>query len=451
MQGIRVFLEAQPVLSLFLVIATGYALGTVSIRGFALGVGAVLFTGLILGAIAPKAAPPGMVSTLGLLFFLYGVGIQYGRQFFAGLAGPGLVWNLLALVAVTASLAVALITGKWLGLTAPTAVGLFAGSGTSTAALQSALGAAGNAEPAIGYSVAYPFGVVGPILVIYFATIWLKPKVEKPQSNLRHAEVTVDRPEIVGLKIRDVMRKLPDGLNLMAVRRDHSNIPYDENLVVQADDALLLVGSPAVIDEAIALVGRPDPQRITKDRRDLDVVRVFVSKPAMFGRPLSELPKPGFPMRVSHIKRGDLDMLATPDLVIESGDRLIVLAPADKVEAVRAHFGDFIRATAEFSYISIGVGLVIGLAVGLIPIPVPGFGTFTLGVAGGPLLVALVLGKLGRTGPISWAMPAPANLVLRNLGLTLFLAAVAMSAGKPFVDTVATTGIPICSPGLWFS
>jgi putative transport protein len=125
----------------------------------------------------------------------------------------------------------------------------------------------------------------------------------------------------------------------------------------------------------------------------------------------------------------------------------VVLVPADKIGAVRRHFGDSIRANADFSYVSVGFGMVLGLALGAIQIPVPGLGSFSLGVAGGPLIAALILGRIGRTGSISWRIPAPANLVLRNFGLTLFLAAVAIGAGKPFVDTVADKGLLILVAG----
>jgi putative transport protein len=126
----------------------------------------------------------------------------------------------------------------------------------------------------------------------------------------------------------------------------------------------------------------------------------------------------------------------------------VILAPADKIPAVRAHFGDSIRAVAEFSYVSVGFGMVLGLALGAVPIPLPGIGTFSLGVAGGPLITALTLGWLGRTGSISWRIPPPANLVLRNFGLTIFLAAVAIGAGKPFLDTMAHDGVPILLAGV---
>ncbi len=447
MNTLRSFLELQPLLTLFLVIGSGYLLGQVSVRGFALGAGAVLFTGLAIGAFAPKATPPGMVGTLGLLMFLYGVGIQYGRQFFAGLKGPGLVWNALALGGVLASLAVALYLARLLDLSVPTAVGLFAGSGTSTAALQAALAAAGNKEPAVGYSVAYPFGVIGPILAIYLFTIILKPKLAPPPVTLRYGEVTIDQPAAIGMRVDAFEHTLPARVQLLGVRRNHQNTLRAPDLVLARDDVLLLVGEPAAVVQATERYGHEDLRRVTADRRDLDVVRVHVSKPAMLGRTIAELPMPGFPARISHVRRGDVELLATPDVVIESGDRLVVIVPSDKIAAVRAHFGDSIRAVGEFSYVSVGFGMVLGLTLGAIPIPLPGIGNFTLGAAGGPLIMALLLGRLGRTGSISWRIPAPANLVLRNLGLTLFLAAVAIGAGKPFVETVTRLGLPILLAG----
>src|SRR3954453_4192057 len=140
----------------------------------------------------------------------------------------------------------------------------------------------------------------------------------------------------------------------------------------------------------------------------------------MLGRTIAQLPQPDFPIFISHVRRGDLEMLATPDLVVETGDRLVVLAPTSRLPQVRQHFGDSIRGNAEFSYISVGFGMGLGLALGPVPLPVPGLGTLSLGVAAGPLIMALFLGWLGRTGPIGWgvwAAPAPG---LRHFGLGLF-------------------------------
>ena len=164
---VRSLLEQSPMLALFAAIGIGYAIGRISIAGFSLDIGAVLFAGLALGAIAPKAAPPALVSSIGLVMFLYGIGIQYGRQFFAGLRGSGLKWNALGAAGVLCALAVALVLGRAFGVSPAHALGMFAGALTSTPTLQAAIDAAGDRSPAVGYSVAYPIGIIGPILCIF--------------------------------------------------------------------------------------------------------------------------------------------------------------------------------------------------------------------------------------------------------------------------------------------
>jgi len=141
-----------------------------------------------------------------------------------------------------------------------------------------------------------------------------------------------------------------------------------------------------------------------------------------------------------HVRRYDADLVPSPDLTLEFGDRVGVLLPPERKDEIRRFFGDTVKSAAEFSYVSLGIGMVLGVLLGLIPIPIPGVGTVTLGIAGGPLIVALILGKLRRTGPMLWVMPLPANIVLRNFGLALFLATVGVNAGQPFVRTVSETG-----------
>ncbi|MFZ0026559.1 MAG: YidE/YbjL duplication, partial [Pseudolabrys sp.] len=161
------------------------------------------------------------------------------------------------------------------------------------------------------------------------------------------------------------------------------------------------------------------------------------------------LPLPaGFPVHLLHVRRYDTDIVPTPDLTLEFGDRVGVLMPPEKKQEIRQHFGDTVKAAAEFSYVSLGIGMVLGVLLGLIPIPVPGVGTVTLGIGGGPLIVALILGRLRRTGPMLWTMPLPANIVLRNFGLAMFLATVGVNAGQPFVRTVAESGFTMLFIGV---
>lgn len=443
---VRALLESSPLLALFLAIATGYALGQVSVAGVSFGAGAVLFTGLMIGAIAPKSAPPALVGTLGLLMFVYGVGIQYGPQFFASLRGPGIKYIVISIIAVVASFGVAIGLGKPLGVSSDIAAGLFAGAGTSTPTLHAALAAAGNQDPAIGYSVAYPFGVIGPIILMTIMAAAMKPKFPLPSRNVRIAELTVDE-RFQERRLNDLVTALPADVKVVAVRHDHvTSLPGDETML-RTGDGLLLIGSPASIESAVALAGREDAGRLRRDRSDYDVVRAYISKPAFVGRQVGDIPRPEFPITITHVRRGDAELIATPDLTIEFGDRLVVLAPAGRQADVQRFFGDSVKGSAEMSFISVGVGMALGLLLGMIPVPLPGGGSFSLGVAGGPLVVALVLGWLGRTGPIGWRMPAVANMVLRNLGLAVFVGAVAIGAGAPFVQTVASNGVQILLGG----
>jgi len=311
---------------------------------------------------------------------------------------------------------------------------------TSTATLQAALDVMGNKEPSIGYSIAYPFGVIGPILCMYFMTRAAKPSFPAKAQHFHMREVTLSQ-SCAGQTIADLLQSLP-GIAVTMVRKAHENLIPTPDLVLAAGDAVLITGeSQAEIAAATERLGQADPGRIAKDRSALDYVRVFVSKANLVGVPLSQLSMPaGVAAHLLHVRRYDSDMVPSPDLTLEYGDRVGLLIPPDKREDVRKHFGDTVKSAAEFSYVALGLGMVMGVLLGLIPIPIPGVGVVTLGIAGGPLIVALVLGKLRRTGSIIWVMPLPANIVLRNFGLSVFLAAVGVNAGQPFVTTITQSG-----------
>jgi putative transport protein len=438
----RDIIGTQPILTVFLAIGLGYLVGQINIFGFSLGVGAVLFVGLAIGAFAPKAQIVGPIGLIGLIMFLYGVGILYGRQFFEGMTGvAGRKYNLLAFVAVMAGLAVSLGLGHVFGIKLGHTLGLFAGSMTSTATLQAALDTMRNSEPSIGYSVSYPFGVIGPILCIYFMTRMVQPKFPPKEPQLHMAEITLGA-DCSGWTLDELRQKIPSGVQIEMVRKGGRNFLPVTDLSLDAGDALLVIAErQSDISDAAARVGKLEPGRLVKDRSALDYIRVFVGKANLVGVPLAKLPLPtGFPVQLLHVRRYDVDIVPSPDLALEFGDRVGILMPPDRKDEVRKYFGDTVKSTAEFSYVSLGVGMVLGVLLGLIPIPIPGVGTVTLGIGGGPLIVALIAGKLRRTGPLLWVMPLPANIVLRNFGLALFLATVGVNAGQPFLKTVSQTG-----------
>ena len=270
MDWLGTLLETSPMTTLFLVIAGGYLVGEINVKGFALGSGAVLFVGLACGAFAPKAAPPGMLGTLGLLLFLYCVGIQYGGEWYRGLTTPsGLKANAVALVGVGAAAMVALafeLTGT---ATLPESLGMFAGATTSTPALQAALDALGSQDAAVGYSLSYPLGVAGPILCMYLYLAIFKPKIAAQTDRLiKPVEARVHNPTLIGRPFVDLQQSLPKGVQAVAIRSGGQNRVPDPTTIVQANDELLLVGSdPAAVGQAIELLGEAAAS-IAVDRTD---------------------------------------------------------------------------------------------------------------------------------------------------------------------------------------
>jgi len=445
----RDIIGSQPILTAFLAIGLGYLVGQISIAGFSLGVGAVLFVGLAIGAFAPKAQIIGPIGLTGLIMFLYGIGILYGRQFFEGILGGGQKYNLLALVACLAGLLVALGLGHVFGIKIGHTLGLYAGSMTSTASLQAALDVMKNKDPSIGYSIAYPFGVLGPILCIYLMTQIVRPKFPAKAQRFHMGEISIG-PHFAGKKLDDLTADILSDVQVTMIRKDGRNFVPTPDTVLSTGDAVLVVAErEEAIAKAAAQLGKLEPGRLASDRADLDYIRVFVGKASVVGVPLASLPMPsGHPTHLLHVRRYDADLVPSPDLMLEFGDRVGVLTPPDRKEEIRRHFGDTVKAAAEFSYVSLGLGMVLGVLLGLIPIPIPGIGIVTLGIGGGPLIVALILGKLRRTGPLLWTMPLPANIVLRNFGLAMFLATVGVNAGQPFVRTVAESGFTMLFIGV---
>jgi putative transport protein len=269
----------------------------------------------------------------------------------------------------------------------------------------------------------------------------IKPKFPPKTQQFHMGEITIGAGAN-GRTLDEITKDFPDGMQVTMVRKGDQNVVPSGDTTLAAGDALLIVADDKnAVAAAAAKLGRLEPGRLAKDRSALDYIRVFVGKASVVGVPLSQLAMPaGFPSHLLHVRRYDMDLVPAPDLRLEFGDRVGVLMPPDRRQEMRTYFGDTVKATAEFSYVSLGLGMVMGILLGLIPIPLPGVGVVTLGIGGGPLIVALILGKLRRTGPMLWTMPLPANIVLRNFGLAIFLASVGINAGQPFVKTVAESG-----------
>lgn len=438
-------------LALLVVISVGYLVGKIRIRGFSLGIAAVLFAGLALSAVEPRIQIAPAVYELGLVLFVYTIGLASGPTFFAALRSRGLRINgVVALVLVVAVVEAGVLT-LLVGLDKARAAGMFAGALTNTPALAAVLEAlpridptADTAAPVVGYSLAYPIGVLAPIAAIaLFARFW---RIDHDREAL-DAGVAARPLETWSVRIRTeerpVVHFLPDRCGAPVVV---SRILHDKTLRLPEEDDILepgdivnLVGTVDDLEIAAEYLGERLETPLT--RHDLDYRRIFVSNPAIVGVPLAKLDlRRKHDILVTRIRRGDVDMVAHDESVLQLGDRVRVVAPAEKMDEATDLIGDSYRRLSEIDILTFAFGITLGLLVGMIPIALPTGGELRLGPAGGPLLVALALGTVGRTGRFIWRIPYSSNLTIRQLGLVLFLAGVGIKAGPGFARALTDPG-----------
>ena len=443
----------SPLFILFGVAALGYLVGKIGARGFSLGVAAVLFVGLFVGALLPVAELPEFVAQLGLVLFVYTLGLSSAHGFFAALRLRGLRDTALALFVIGVSFLVTAALARLLGLRASHTAGLFAGALTNTPALVSAvdalktLGATPDelAAPVVAYSICYPLGVLLPLVSIWlaermfrvtYAEERLKPSEagDLRGSPIINATVLVEATQ--RLTARQLKKTADWSVNFGRVRRSgHTAIVHDETCFAPGD-LVTVIGAEANVSAAARAIGTISELQIDHDRSEIDYRRMFVSNAAVVERPLGELRLTECHEAViTRVRRGDVDLVPDADFELELGDRARVLAPRARMPEVAKLLGDSLRHASEVDVIAFSLGIALGLLLGAIPFPAPGERTFRLGIAGGPLIAGLLLGRIGRSGPLVWSSPFGANLTLRQLGLVLFLAAVGLRAGKSLAGT----------------
>jgi putative transport protein len=452
----------EPLLLLFIVSGVGYALGRVKVKGVRLGVAAVLFVGLAVGALDPRLTLPPIIFEIGLVIFVYSIGISSGAGFFASLRGKGLRDNLFIFIMLTVALLMVVGAHFLLDLQATVSAGLFAGSLTNTPALAGVLESIANSapanlmdtmltEPVVGYSVAYPMGVLGMILVVlimqrvwkidYAAEAKQMRNFHLVEQELYNKTVLVTQPGVTAVTLRELRRQFSWDIVFGRIQRGDDITLATGDTQLQPGDLLSIIGTPEEVDAIIPTIGELTDKHLELDRTLYDHRRIFVSNPHIAGRKLADLRLPQeYGALVTRVRRGDIDFLAHSDLVLELGDRVRVVTRRKDMSALTALFGDSYRELSEVNLVSLGIGLTLGLLLGMIPIPLPGDITFKLGAAGGPLIVGLVLGALRRTGPIAWIPPYSANLTLRQIGLIFLLAGIGLRSGYTFINTFAASG-----------
>jgi len=463
----------QPLLLLFVVAAVGYFIGKIRIKGSSLGVSAVLFVGLAFGAVNSDYNVPNIIFELGLVFFVYSIGLSSGPAFFQSFKRNGLrdITFVLVMLVMSALVAVAMFFA--LGLDAATITGLYAGSTTNTPALASVIdliqqrdmeGSDSLAQSlVVGYTYSYPMGVIGVMVVLKLMERVFKVDYEKEREELRKTypledslssrSIRVTNEKVAGKSLRDLNAE--HGWDVLYGRIDNEQgvglTNWDTTL--QIGDDIMVIGSPRQLDIIQDMIGVESDNQISYDRKEYDVRRIFVSNERIVGRTISSLNlNEKYSAIITRIRRGDMDMLAKADTILEMGDRIRFVARRKDLKALSKAFGDSYFKSSQVNLFSFGLGIAIGLLLGTIQWSLPGGVSFKLGMAGGPLIVGLVLGALRRTGPIIWTLPYGANVTLRQMGLIFLLAVIGLRSGNTFLGSLgASSGLVIFGAGVLLS
>lgn len=466
-------LSENPLLLLFVVAAVGYFVGKVNIKGNSLGVSAVLFVGLAFGAINPDFNVPRIIFQLGIVFFVYSIGLSSGPAFFQSFKRNGVrdISFVMVMLSVSALLAVGIFF--LLDLNAASITGIYSGSTTNTPALASVLDIVDRRNDpnqavlkdalVIGYTYSYPMGVIGVMIVLKIMERIFKVDYEEEKELLRKdyaleeelssRSVRITNKDIIGQTLRDITNE--NNLSILFGRicsgDDVTLANWDT--ILHLNDELMIIGSLRDLDNATDFFGEESEDNISYNRKEYDVRRIFVSNPKLVGKTISSLNlTANYSAVITRIRRGDIDMLAKADTVLEQGDRIRFIARRKDLDGLSKLFGDSYFKSSAVNHFSFGLGIAIGLLLGSLEISLPGGTVFKLGIAGGPLVVGLVLGALRRTGPIVWTLPYGANVTLRQMGLVFLLAVIGLSSGNKVLESLGgSEWIPIAMGGVILS
>lgn len=436
-------LTVSPLMTILLVVALGAAVGVIPFGPLRFGAAGALFVGLALGALDPSLGEGlEVVSSLGLALFVYTVGVAAGETFFADLRKQLPLMGL-GIAVISGVTVLAVVVGAALGLGSPLIAGVLAGALTSTPALAAATEATGSPDAAVGYSLGYPVGVVLAIIAVGVVVRrrWPGAKDSAPPSadGLVAESVLVERATPLG----DVPGWTNETIKMSYLIRSGQTRVLAPGEDLHPGDQVLVIGAPDDVDDAVSFLGHRMERELTSDRDAVDFKRLVVSSPAIAGRTVAQLNLPDrYGGVLTRVRRGDIDLLARDDLVLQLGDRVLAVAPQGELEALTTYLGDSERRISEVDALALGLGMVLGLLLGAITIPLPGGVEFSLGPAAGPLVVGMVLGAVHRTGPLIWNIPLTVNLTIRQLGLLLFLATVGLASGPMFAEQALTpTGL----------
>ncbi|HDS7774092.1 TPA: putative transporter [Klebsiella aerogenes] len=448
---------------LALVAVVGLWIGNVKIRGVGFGIGGVLFGGIIVGHFVDQAgitlSSPMLhfIQEFGLILFVYTIGIQVGPGFFASLRVSGLKLNLFAILIVVLGGLVTAILHKLFNIPLPVVLGIFSGAVTNTPALGAGqqilrdLGLPFDVVDQMGmsYAMAYPFGICGILLTMWLVRLFFRINVEKEvqqfdessgngHAHLHTINVRVENPNLNNMAIQDVPMLNSDKIICSRLKRDELLMVPAPGTLIQHGDLLHLVGRPEDLHNAQLVIGKEVATSLSTRGTDLKVERVVVTNEKVLGKKIRDLHfKQRYDVVISRLNRAGVELVASSHASLQFGDILNLVGRPQAIDAVANELGNAQQKLQQVQMLPVFIGIGLGVLLGSIPLFIPGFpAALKLGLAGGPLIMALILGRIGSIGKLYWFMPPSANLALRELGIVLFLAVVGLKSGGDFVDTL---------------
>lgn len=448
---------------LALVAVVGLWIGNVKIRGVGFGIGGVLFGGIIVGHFVDQAGVA--LSSPMLHFFfndtatteIYTIGIQVGPGFFASLRVSGLRLNLFAILIVILGGLVTAVLHKLFNIPLPVVLGIFSGAVTNTPALGAGqqilrdLGVPFEVVDQMGmsYAMAYPFGICGILLTMWLVRLFFRINIEKEaqrfeessgngHAHLHTINVRVENPNLNQMAIQDVPMLNSDNIVCSRLKRGELLMVPAPGTLIQAGDLLHLVGRPEDLHNAQLVIGQEVATSLSTRGTDLKVERVVVTNEKVLGKKIRDLHvKQRYDVVISRLNRAGVELVASSSASLQFGDILNLVGRPEAIDAVAAELGNAQQKLQQVQMLPVFIGIGLGVLLGSIPLFIPGFpAALKLGLAGGPLIMALILGRIGSIGKLYWFMPPSANLALRELGIVLFLAVVGLKSGGDFVATL---------------
>jgi putative transport protein len=442
---------------LFLIITIGIVIGNIRIKGFSLDLSAVIFVALLLGHFGFRV--PEVFQTIGLLFFIFTIGIQAGPGIFDAFQKNGrqLLVVCTLLVGTAASLSFGLT--RLFSIDINMGVGIFNGALTSTPGLAAAIDATGSPLASIGYGLAYPLGVIGVVLLVHFLPVLFKADL-KQEEKAYQEEIAEHFPEVVNrnfvVENKNVhgktIRELEIGSMTQAIvsrvkHEDKASTPAEDTRLFLGD-VVKVVGTSASLEKVEVLIGPPTTEEIPL-AEGYTVNWVLITNKEVVGKSLRSLNLTAYyNATITRIRRSGIDLSPKSSSTLRFGDKVLLACNSEDMSKAMKLLGNNEKRLSETNFLPISLGIIIGLIVGKISIPFFGLFEFSPGITGGVLAAALVLSKLGKTGPIIWSMSGSANHLMRKLGLLMFLASVGTQAGAHMVEAFSAYGWMLLLIGL---